>query len=1439
MIVPRRTHLVLASLAALASLALPAMADDRALLNAQSGEPYVFVLFDTSGSMHWTPFCSQAAFDAGECSPLCTTGNCFAWANGDDPVSKLYQAKKVLYETIEAATRVHFGFATYNQDDLGILDKHWLYKPRTPGIELLSGNFYPDPGFMAPNGAQEWTEVVGATTNCRSGSVIGCDYRYPARMDDAWQLERMWRQPKLNDDLNTWLSFFVRDTDNRTYYVQYSHAGGYGNERVGSDTVHISIRIRRYTIQPAAFVNSFDKTVVVPFDLVHTDLDGDGTPDAPSEFLSWDNGARVGPRQRGYTWEHDYRASGTCDGWDPNFPVARSGGLVGNNDDDVYAGYRLRFPNDVADFRDVPSGSTVFQVGDVVPFDWLDDQRETILDRLAPNRISEAATLDFIPDFGSARYLVDRESNGRLVLKDEAERPILANGATPIGHSVRNFDAWYREWKKRADGTITIPGGEDQSFGCRRKFLLVLTDGEETCGNSPCDETRDLFDDQNVQTFVVGYGLANSTTLNCMPWFFPLEVDDNDTRCRGSLNGQCYDCPQANLQTRAHPVTGETVPVCREPFFAASASELRDALSNIIQLVSSETRSFSSAAVPSVQAEEADKIYLSSFIPTLDSSIWPGRLDAYLRPLPLKQVIGENGEPNLIPDPSATCTGGDESSCHLWNVNDVDNLDTLLDQIPTGAKSALSQSTVGAIRTALDDFLDYADTAYDDSDFETWLGKADSKRRVLYARQDGMSGSVPAETRLFLPPVNSLTNSDELWRDLIRSLEICTFASDTHPCYDASTAQGQNARDDVRRTQRFTIMPKVIKNPQNGDVLPFVMGDIFHSDPVVISSPSNFQYFTEDIGADSNGDGGYRDYVLKHRTRRRLLAVGSNDGQLHVFEAGTYSAGLDSLGNLTGDYSNGNGKELFSFVPRGVKPTLEALSRPGVTAHEFTVDGTVRVDDVYIDPAHTGTPTASEREWRTLMIGGLREGGQSYYALDVTQPDVIDFQVVGGVTTKVGEAKITASAEEIPTCYDVTAGGDCGPVPFPAVLWEFSDPLDEDGVGGTDLGDAWSRPNTGRIRICTAGTCNSADASTVIEDRFVAIFGGGMDPGRNNREGNWIYMLDIETGQVIWKYPLIGSAPSEPAAVDTDGDGYLDTIYIGTTLGYLYKADISKAVKIVSTQVPDAITNTLVSVDRITDASWNPFPIFTTGGQPIFYPPAVIYIPETGDYALAFGVGDREDLWSSVYTPGNGRFYMIVDNGFATGMTPRIEADYPKITPGSSLSMETNLLLTSPGGWYMELDGGRIEHLITPPFAISGITVFSTYLPGDAIGEGGAVCGRTGSSRLYVVFTTNANGVMKDSSGNSVRYREVSDLVTSPFVQEGTTKNKRDPNDPTVSPCNAADVADIQEILKQQLPDSCSFGNFSQNILTRRSREGIECIAPVPVCMIQHNWKEF
>src|SRR5690606_1076953 len=124
----------LSSIAAAWMAGAPAHADDRDLLRRGTGDPYVFIIFDTSGSMHWSPKCSAEQYAAGICDYLCPTGDCFVPMNADDPHSKFYQAKEALYEVIEASEDVQFGFATYNQDQLRVYHKHWLYRATENGV---------------------------------------------------------------------------------------------------------------------------------------------------------------------------------------------------------------------------------------------------------------------------------------------------------------------------------------------------------------------------------------------------------------------------------------------------------------------------------------------------------------------------------------------------------------------------------------------------------------------------------------------------------------------------------------------------------------------------------------------------------------------------------------------------------------------------------------------------------------------------------------------------------------------------------------------------------------------------------------------------------------------------------------------------------------------------------------------------------------------------------------------------------------------------------------------------------------------------------------------------------------------------------------------------------------------------------------------------------
>jgi type IV pilus assembly protein PilY1 len=133
-----------------------------------------------------------------------------------------------------------------------------------------------------------------------------------------------------------------------------------------------------------------------------------------------------------------------------------------------------------------------------------------------------------------------------------------------------------------------------------------------------------------------------------------------------------------------------------------------------------------------------------------------------------------------------------------------------------------------------------------------------------------------------------------------------------------------------------------------------VLGDIVNSQPVYVRQPY-FEYT----------DTGYDTFKTAQKDRTPMVYVAANDGMLHAF-------------NGTSDKVAG-GEEAWAVIPRAVLPRLHKLADINWSKlHEYTVDGTPTVGDVY-DPV--------AKEWRTVMVAPLNKGSRAYYALDITDPD--------------------------------------------------------------------------------------------------------------------------------------------------------------------------------------------------------------------------------------------------------------------------------------------------------------------------------------------------------------------------------------------------------------------------------------------------------------------
>src|SRR5205814_4690280 len=99
------------------------------------------------------------------------------------------------------------------------------------------------------------------------------------------------------------------------------------------------------------------------------------------------------------------------------------------------------------------------------------------------------------------------------------------------------------------------------------------------------------------------------------------------------------------------------------------------------------------------------------------------------------------------------------------------------------------------------------------------------------------------------------------------------------------------------------------------------------------------------------------------------------------------------------------GRELFAYAPKPVMSRFPSLIAFPPPVPQYFVDGSVATGDVFVD---TGD---GSRTWKSVVVGGLRQGGNHYYALDVTQPDLVD--AATGV-----RGTGAADRDKSPDCYD-------------------------------------------------------------------------------------------------------------------------------------------------------------------------------------------------------------------------------------------------------------------------------------------------------------------------------------------------------------------------------------------------------------------------------------
>lgn len=285
---------------------------------------------------------------------------------------------------------------------------------------------------------------------------------------------------------------------------------------------------------------------------------------------------------------------------------------------------------------------------------------------------------------------------------------------------------------------------------------------------------------------------------------------------------------------------------------------------------------------------------------------------------------------------------------------------------------------------------------------------------------------------------------------------------------DSATPPGTMSANDVKWIQGYDVDDQ---NGQGANGFRQSMGAPMHAQPTMLAKPNGTDY---------------------------TVFIGTNDGLLQAID-------------------NSNGNPLWAWLPSDLWSNVAALRANGALMGESPIYG--------LDGTWTLVNVPGEPDKR-LLVGGMRQGGSNYYALEI----------------------------------------DRDPTVKPKLVWAIRPSTS----GFGRLGYTWSQPQAMQVRIGGVSTP-------------VLVFGGGFDynkyeagqatlagTGATPDKGNAVYMVNATTGALIWSTSNTGassdsytkttaikySIPGSIRAVDKNGDGLVDHLYFADLGGQIFRVDM-------------------------------------------------------------------------------------------------------------------------------------------------------------------------------------------------------------------------------------------------------------------------------------------
>lgn len=441
------------------------------------------------------------------------------------------------------------------------------------------------------------------------------------------------------------------------------------------------------------------------------------------------------------------------------------------------------------------------------------------------------------------------------------------------------------------------------------------------------------------------------------------------------------------------------------------------------------------------------------------------------------------------------------------------------------------------------------------------------------------------------------------------------------------------------------------------------MGDMLHSEPLVI---------TYNKGSESGA--GKKQYIF----------AGTNEGYLHAFDVET-------------------GEEKFAFIPSELLKTIaehQYLNSGTQEDHKYGVDGALTY---WFKGGDDGVINSGDQ---IILYFGLRRGGSSYYALDVTD------------------------------------------INKPKLLWKKS-------VSDyPSMGQSWSTPYLAKV-----GTGENGEGKEAV------IISGGYDPDEDRNKpnslevnnakstvvadkGNDILILDAVTGDKIWslsstqRNKIKSSVPGGVRILDTNYNHVIDRMYFADTGGNVWRLDLSENIGASGAET------------KLTKFA-------TLGGVRKFYnEPDVSMMKLNGKtvFAVSIGSGFRAHPLDKTI---DDKFFVLVDESPFKGLdTTSSEDAFVPITLGQLASITISNSGVSQGGSIKNANkrGWKVnlpeigEKVLATAVTFDGVVTFTTLVP-EVLSQGVGIdqCAAPATQgRFYAInILTGGAGLDLDLSGSN------------------------------------------------------------------------------------------